>query len=375
MTKLSQEIIKETLEAYRAAGFVKSNAARNLGIPINTFKARLETASRSEWAEHGNDIVPEGQKLRGLSTLYNNRGEAIAQWIKTSADDERQRQLIQQAIESLKSEIKPASPVKFKGNADSDLCSVYVITDYHMGMMASAKESGETWTTQKSVDFLVNWFSHALEKAPDSDTAVLCQLGDFLHFDGLDAVTPAHKNLLDTDTRYCELVNIAIVALRQIIEMMLKKHKHVHIIMAEGNHDMASSVWLRGLFAEKYRNESRVFVDNSHLPFYAFEWGNTMLGFHHGHKAKVEEISKIMTGMYREIYGRTKYAYTHQGHQHHAKLQEDNLMIVEQHPTIAPKDAYSARLGHRANRGASVITYSKLHGEVERFTVRPEMVK
>jgi hypothetical protein len=58
--------------------------------------------------------------------------------------------------------------------------------------------------------------------------------------------------------------------------MLLAKHKNVHVILAEGNHDMASSVWLRTMFKALYENEPRITVDDSALPYYAHEFGNVM---------------------------------------------------------------------------------------------------
>ena len=52
-------------------------------------------------------------------------------------------------------------------------------------------------------------------------------------------------------------------------------------------------------------------------------------------------------------------------------IKENFGLIVEQHQTLAPKDAYSAHGGYIAERGANAITYSKDHGEVSRVTVRP----
>jgi hypothetical protein len=49
-------------------------------------------------------------------------------------------------------------------------------------------------------------------------------------------------------------------------------------------------------------------------------------------------------------------------------------MTVEQHRTMAAKDAYAARGGWMAGRGAPVITYSNRFGEVGRQVYTPEMV-
>lgn len=54
---------------------------------------------------------------------------------------------------------------------------------------------------------------------------------------------------------------------------------------------------------------------------------------------------------------------------------EDGGAIAEQHPTLAARDAYAARRGWVSRRGAKVITYDKLDGEVARTTVRPKQIK
>ena len=377
---LSEKIKQETIDAFNQCGGVKQKAADLLGIPISTFKKRYNIATKHRSVQGLEPLIPDGQKLRGISSLYKvdtitGERTEVMQWVKTNQDLDRQLEIIREAAEALKEDIPKEKPSKFVGQIDKELCSVYVLTDYHIGQMSWAGECGEDWNTDKSCEFLTNWFERAIAAAPASEVGVLCQLGDFLHFDGLEAVTPTSKHVLDADTRYAKVVGSAIKAIRRIVRLMLAKHKKVHIIMAEGNHDLASSVWLRALFADKYEDEPRVTVDNSALPYYAFEWGNTGIYVHHGHKKAMGEVSKVFAGMFREMFGRTKFSYAHMGHYHHVSQKEDSLMIVEQHPTMAVNDAHSARGGYMSHRGASVITYSKSHGEVGRLTIRPEMLK
>jgi len=371
---LSEEIKQQTIAAYNEAGGSQSEAARRLGISRTTFQRRYYTATKHKSVSQLEPYIPDGQKLRGVSTLYNKDGESIIQWVKTSADVQRQLEIIKEASEAFRADIPKETPTSFKGQTYSDLASMYMITDYHIGQMSWAGEAGEDWDTDKAVKFLVDWFATAIKAAPDSKVGIFCQGGDFLHFDSMDAVTPTSRHLLDTDSRYAKIVNVTIIALRRIIAMLLEKHEHVHIIMEEGNHDMASSIWLRAMLSDKFSEEPRITVDNSAIPYYVYEHGKTALFFHHGHKKKLTEISKTFVGMFREIFGRTKYAYAHMGHYHHVASKEDSLMIVEQHPSLAVQDAYSVRGGYIANRGASVITYSKEHGEIARVTIRPEMV-
>lgn len=318
--------------------------------------------------------LPMGHDIRGTSTLYDAEGNVKIQWVKTNKDADRAMEIMQETIEAMKAEIPKAAPTQAPAYVENDLLSTYIVTDYHFGQLSVKEEVGEDWDMAIAEKTLLDWFTSAIELSPQSHTAVLCQLGDFLHWDGLEAMTPTSHHMLDASTRYGPMVNVIIRVLRQIVDMLLTKHQHVHIIMAEGNHDLASSVWLRALFAEKYHDDPRVTVDNSHIPYYAYQWGSTSLFFHHGHKAKISQISEAMTAQFREMVGMTKYSYAHMGHYHHIDVKETRLMVVEQHPTLAAKDAYSARGAYTSQRSASVITYSKQFGEVSRLTVRPEML-
>ena len=145
--------------------------------------------------------------------------------------------------------------------------------------------------------------------------------------------------------------------------------------MAEGNHDPASSIWLRELFSALYSNNPRVDVELSPDPYYCFEHGKTSLFFHHGHKKRVANIDDVFVAKFRDVFGRTKFSYAHMGHLHHKQVKESNLMVVEQHRTLSSNDAYASRGGWITGRDASCITYSKMFGEVGRVTINPDMLE
>jgi hypothetical protein len=185
---------------------------------------------------------------------------------------------------------------------------------------------------------------------------------------------PTGHNLLDADGRFEKVVQTAIRVLRQVITMALEKHPKVRVIMAEGNHDIASSVWLRQMFAALYENEPRVTVDDSPLPYYAIEWGKTLLAFHHGHLKKNDQLPLMFATQFAEAWGRTTKRYCHTGHRHHLEEKEHSGMIVFQHPTLAARDAYAARGGWHAMRSATAVTYHRSYGEVGRSTASPDML-
>ena len=380
-TDKQRAAVEATLEHgnYRAAakalGSVESNVAQHVSL-------LRKKAARKGFAPEADQThpAPDGQVIKGVSTLYGPEGEVKAQWTKTSADHQRQLDILREAVEALKEDTPRAKPEKPPQSTQEDLAACYVVSDYHLGQLSWGEECGgpgEDWDTDIAEDMLVRWFGAAIDAAPKAQTGILAQLGDFLHHDGvgLEAVTPTSHNILDADTRFQRLVRVAIRSLRRVIALMLRKHEHVHVLMCEGNHDIASSVWLREMFATLYADEPRITVDTSPEPYYCVELGQTSLFFHHQHKSKMGDLSRVFAGKFREVFGRTSYSYAHVGHLHHTASKEDQLMVVEQHETLSSRDAHSSRAGYSSQRGASVITYSRRFGEVGRATIRPEMIR
>jgi len=365
----------DLIAAYRQHG---SNAkvATATGLNIRTVERRRARLALKGWSpEHDmTRAVPDGFAVKGVSTLYRPDGSVAQQWVKSTADAERREAMIREVIAACCEEVPRRKPSKAPKQSPDGLANCYVVTDYHLGMLAWGEETGADWDTQIAEEMLVGWFAQAMAESPDAELGVFAQLGDFLHWDGWDAVTPASKHLLDADTRFPKLARVAIRAIRRIIDMMLAKHLRVHVIMAEGNHDPTSSVWLRELCAAMYEGDPRITVDVRPDPYYALPWGKTLLLFHHGHKRKPANIDSVFVAKFRAEFGQAEYVYAHMGHLHHKQVLETNLMEVEQHETLASADAYASRGGWMSGRSAQVITYDKAFGERARRRIPARLV-
>ncbi len=318
--------------------------------------------------------VPEGFVLRGVSTLYNDEGKPVSQWVKSASDKEAQFQMMIERIELACEGIKPWKPVKTPKVVEDDLLSLLVITDFHLGSYCWGQETSEDYDTNMARDLFLSSVKEMIDSTPKSKIGMLCNLGDFLHWDGLEQLTPQGKNLLEADSRYSRIVDIAMTVMDEAVRMMLKKYEKVVFVCAEGNHDLAGSIWLRKFIRKLYAKEPRLEVIDNDFPYYAYRHGETMLCFHHGHKAKMGSLPKVFASepRFREDWGKSKIAYIHSGHYHHERLLEDAGAITEQHPTLASRDSYATRLGLMSQRGAKVITYDAADGEVARITVRPK---
>lgn len=318
--------------------------------------------------------VPEPFVVKGISTYYNSEGVAAGQWVKSTLDGARQAEMMKAAAEAMAEEMPRLQAIPAPAATNAELCNLYTLTDCHVGMLAWKQETGDDWDLTIAERTLVGCFEQMMVAAPQSRIGIVNQLGDWLHYDGLTAVTPLHGNILDADGRFSKMVAVSIRILRRVIDLALMRHEQVHLIMAEGNHDMASSVWLRHMFKALYENEPRVTVNDNELPYYVFQHGKTMLAFHHGHLAKLGQLPLLFAAQYPEIWGATSKRYVHTGHKHHKDEKEHPGVTVVQHPTLAAKDAYAARGGWLSEREATAMTYHSKFGLVARNTVTPEML-
>lgn len=320
--------------------------------------------------------VPDDFELIKISTSKTT-GQQWTQYAPKKKDDQQDTvNNLEAAISELKKDIPKAEIVSPIAKIDDDkLCNQYTLTDYHLGLMAWAEESGSDWDVKIAEQILVDFFKIAMERSPLANNAIFAQIGDFLHWDGLDAVTPQSKHVLDADTRFTKLVRVTIRVIRKVIKMLLEKYQHVTVIMAEGNHDMASSVWLREVLSSFYSEEPRLTIDVNPDPYYCVTWGKCSLFYHHGHKRNIKNIDHVFVSKFKKEFGNSDFAYGHLGHLHHELKNETNLMILEQHRTLAAKDAYSARGGYGSGRDSKVITYHKDFGEVGRSIVSIDLIE
>ncbi|UCR75435.1 hypothetical protein SGPC_00009 [Salmonella phage SGPC] len=376
---VTRKITDEQLQQELNAGLGPTEIAKKYNMSRRNVQLRSARLAK-KGVGHGNDPViskrvADGFGIKRVSALVRGNGEEVLTWVITEQDKERQLEAMHAVIDGMKSDITPVSAVPPpKKRQNEKLLNLYTVSDFHLGMLAWADESGDDWDMRIAEDLFSKWFDAAFQKAPDAGVGVINLLGDFAHFDSLDAVTPASGHVLDADTRYQKLVRYMIRMVRRVVNMALVKHKSVRLLIVQGNHDESGMIWLAEMFNTLYDNEPRVFVDTSPDVYKMVQHGKTTLFFHHGHKARFDAIEPVMIAKFRKAFGESVYSYAHVGHLHHQKIVESRNMIVEQHRTLAAKDAYASRGGWMSGRSANVITYSAEYGEVARLTISPEML-
>jgi hypothetical protein len=357
-----------------AAAYLKVNKS---SVTQSILSLRTTAASRGYSPSHDlTKIVPDPLVLRGTSTFYDRDGKVRSQWVKTKLDDQKYQLMLQAVADAMAEELPRVDEIKSPTNSEAahNLANLYVMTDAHIGMLASIAEGGSLWNLEVAERTLVGCFTEMTARAPEASTGVICQLGDWLHFDGFEAVTDRGKHVLDASGRFHEVMQAGVRVLRRLIDTALLRHEKVILILAEGNHDQRSANWMQVMFSALYELEPRIQVIQTPKPYYALQHGSTALFFTHGHLAKGQGLALMFAADFSKIWGATTKRYAHTGHLHSVEEKEYAGVRLVQHPTLAARDAYATRGGWLSERQASVITYHREFGEVGRLIVTPEML-
>src|SRR5690606_41651437 len=86
-----------------------------------------------------------------------------------------------------------------------------------------------TCPTRRSSDLGAEAMGALVDGAPASSRAIVNIQGDFLHYDGLQAVTPTHGHVLDADSRFGRVVDVAIRLIRQLVAKALADRKSTRL--------------------------------------------------------------------------------------------------------------------------------------------------
>lgn len=326
--------------------------------------------------------VPNPKIIARVATLYDHQGKVTQQWVTEKPEDKTKEVLWQAFAAGLMSELPQVKPTRAPKHANSSLLACYPVGDHHFGMLSWRAETGADYDLGIAEKLLNDATAHLIGSVPPCETSLIALLGDFLHYDGLEAKTPTSGHILDADSRYPKMIAVALRSIRNMVRLALGRHGKVHIIIEIGNHDLSTSIFLAQCLAMIYENEPRVTVDVSPAHFHYFEFGLNLIGTHHGHGVKMEQLPLIMATDRREAWGRTTHRTWWTGHIHHAKSKsvvsnsEDYVgCTVESFRVLAPTDAWAAQKGYRSIRDMCAIVLHKNYGEVARHKVNPSMLE
>jgi len=364
-----QRLIIEKLDKMSYAEIAKEVGSSAPTIRGLVARIKKRAALQGHSPEHDmTHTVPSTHFVKGTSTLYDEDGNVKAQWVKSSADMDRLKEFAQEYAKHVCQDFTPLpkrlAPTK-KGMVDDELV-VYPIGDAHIGLYCWHEDAEEDWDIEIADKIFAEGFDRLMEASPKTSEAVICNLGDWFHTDTPENVTRRGKNPLDVDGRWAKVARVGIQIMRRMIDAALEKHETVTVINAIGNHDEQTSQMLNLCLEVAYEKNPRVKIDVSPDGFHWYEFGNNLIGVHHGHKVKPEALYKVMAEDKREQSGRCEHRYWYTGHIHHQKRQDVGGQVIESFRTLIPRDTYSHSHGYRSKRDICAVTLHRQHGETLR---------
>jgi hypothetical protein len=358
----------EAIEKYGSGG----KAAKALGVAksyVNQSIASLKKRAAKQGYSPDHDMtrtVPDGFRVQGVSTLYNEAGGVAAQWVKSSADDSQREQMLRDFAAALAQDVKGLAPITpAPAHSNDDLMCVIPVGDPHFGMYAWAQEAGDDFDLDIAERLTCAAIDRLVASAPHASLALLLNLGDMFHADNQRNVTQTGHQL-DVDGRWAKVQKVGLMAMIYCINRLLEKFPRVVFRINKGNHDGHSSYALALMLSCYFHNELRVEIDLSPAVAWYLQFGKVLIGSTHGDTIKEKDMMGIMATDKPQEWGTSAHRYWFVGHIHHKYVKEYPGGIVEYMRTLAPRDAWHQAQGYRAGRDMQLVVMHREHGEVER---------
>lgn len=371
---------KRVIDALIKSDGHRAAAASSLGMAERSLyeslsRIKRNAAMKGYSPDHGmTRPAPDGFAVKGVSTLYDADGEQRAQWVKTTAESQRNEHLKDAIIETF-SEWKGKGKIgAAPSHSAEDLMTVYPMGDPHIGMYSWADETGTDFDLDIAENNLCEAVDRLVSCSPKTKTALILNLGDFFHADTMDNKTRRSGVSLDVDTRWAKVLRVGVRAMMRCIESAARKHETVIVKNLIGNHDDHTSQMLSLALSLFYDKNDRIIIEDQPAKFWFHRFGNVLIGAAHGDTAKPAALPAIMAHDKAEDWGQTKHRYWYTGHIHNQQVIEFPGVVWESFRTLAGKDAWHSAQGYRAGRDMFSIIHSKDFGEVERHRVDVSML-
>jgi|SRR5579885_250370 hypothetical protein len=331
-------------------------------------KTRLERMDREQ-----GEYVPDPKLITKVSTFTDGEGKIIAQWASEKRDEQEREVLWRAFARGLLEELTPIPEItRPVMNSEQWLIGI-PIGDLHVGMHAWAQETGADWDLKIAETLIINAIERIMSLAHNCSSCLIASLGDFFHYDSYTAETPQHKHRLDADSRFPKMIRTGMRILRRVLNSAANRFHNVHFIMEPGNHDPVATMIITEALSCLYENIPHVTIDTSPMNVHYFKFGKTLIGTHHGDRIKPEQLPGVMSHDRPKDWGETEFRTWWTGHIHSRKVFDLPGCMVESFQILASRDAFLHQMGYRANRSLQGIVYHKELGEVERYTVSPQM--
>lgn len=363
-----------------------SKTADNFGRNESSVRRSIKAIKRryapksNRVAEHQSEDLQEGFVVERFTAEYDVDGNRKRHWIKGKRESADVYADLVANVKELTQELPQFKPTKYAKEPNPDLLAVYPLGDPHIGLLTYSPEVNQDWDLTIAEKVFMPLFANLVASAPHCKECLIVDLGDFWHYDGMDQRTMRSGHKVDADGRPSKMVMVGFRIILAMIRYALEMHEIVNVKIMPGNHDDLGAVFLRTALWHQFENEPRVNVDLSPAVFQYFNWGQNLIGIHHGDKCKMNQLPMIMAADEPQLWGATKFRKWLVGHFHHDSStvlngKELQGCHMETFRTIVAGEGYAHEAGYRAQQDGKVLILHKDYGEVERYTVNISQVR
>lgn len=313
--------------------------------------------------------MPEGQQLRGVSTLVDGQGRELAKWVKTREADRDPLRFAAALREAMLDARGAADLCEPDADQEAELLTVYVIPDLHLGMLAHKGECGENYDLKIAAAMVARELARLMQMAPPSRHAVLLFLGDFFHQNDQKNATPRSGHTLDVDGRWRRVYGVGARVAIGAAKAVAERHERVEIAFLPGNHDEDAALTLAVALELYFEGSDRVSVAAGSGIHWFRRFGRCLLGASHGHTMPPDRMAMMLATDRARDWGETEHRHFFFGHIHHGSAKEVGPVRVESFTSPAAKDAYAAAGGYRSSRALNAVTFHAERGEICRHRV------
>jgi len=356
-------------EAYKAAGYKLTEAAKNLGMKPGSLKETLFTGHLrgltipTEYCQH----LPAGMVLNSASIHVSKDGKTSG-WYKGTAH--------QFTVPELAAFLRQRIPVnklnlpKVSTN-NSGYMLMWPIYDPHHGMLAWADETGNDYDHKISRHLQVSAAKILFSSFGRVKRAVIILGGDNQTSDNRSSLTEKSKNSLDTDTRYPKMAWCTYETSITCIEVAEHFADEVYVVVLSGNHDYHAAIHLTITLHAHFRNSPNVTIDISPEKHRFFRWGNTVFMATHGDTPDKRIATYALQQVIRRGMARdcdVERVRVLMGHLHKKEkktpdlLTEEDGVVIERFPTLAAQEAYSIEGAYTSCRATEANLWHHKHG-------------
>lgn len=346
-------------------GKPRKEIARIMGKSERAIKGLLERARKWQASDlaltSGATAIGADTPAKVVWTKTHKDGSVTHSVMHTASDD-GEIDIVEKVAESFQ-DVRPYT-TQSSPQLNNDLLTVYPLYDMHIGMLAWGRET-------RDVDYdlglmksdLVNSILEVASLSPKSDDALIVLGGDTIHINDHFNETPASGHKMDADGRFEKIMDTAIEAVTNAIELVAERHSRVKVVVLRGNHDETSHIVLKAALKQRYRLSDNITFpvvstwDKSEI--YWFKHGKSLLAFHHGDKAPPERLAMIIADKCPH-WSETKYRAILTGHLHSLKVKDMPGCTHYTLRAFCPPDAYGAMYG--GVRGLAAMTFSETKG-------------